>query len=147
MKKLTLLFALLASISSAFAGSAASEINCISKSGKTKFYSVSQDMDTRLEEATLSIEGKEFAFKEGRILYAYEDGVITVNAYNEQQNTEVRFWSIPSSVQTKSNTSSQIQVAFDAKILGTDPRKYETSVYGPEWTSIIEVRCTLNYEI
>jgi hypothetical protein len=142
---IALTFALLAS-ANAFAGSSYSEIKCTSASGRSSISSYSDDFSPALTEATFTVDGKKTEFSQGRIVYAYTDGVISVSAHNDQNYTNVTLWSVPASVRVLRNLGHQVQVEFNAKVIGTDPRTFDGMSYGDD-TKVIGMKCTLKYEI
>src|SRR5688572_22013811 len=134
MKNILSILVLL-SASTSFAGSGPSTIDCVSSSGRTKLTASSDDCNSELSSMHFEIDGKTLLYPNGHILYAYEDGVITIVAegHHLEWGTELNLWTIPSSMKVIRNSGHEVKARFRARVGATDPRKFGSTQYGQEW--------------
>lgn len=131
-------------------GSGTAYLKGRSASGRTIFTAELQDITSKLEKATLSVDGKKLAFTssdQAFTIFDPEHGVFTVYITGETDeeftnSRFIEFWAIPQTFKVIKSSRDKQKYEFKARLEATEPRK-EKNLRTPQ----VELTCTLEYRI
>ncbi|MFN5135868.1 MAG: hypothetical protein ACK5DG_11180 [Chitinophagaceae bacterium] len=131
------------------AGSSTAYLTCKSESGRTLFSAEIGDKDGFVEKAELIVDNEKLSFTDennSSIIFDPKNGVYTIfieeKVKKENKYQFIKFWAIPKTFKTIINTNTKEKYEFRALFYATEPRKNKSLQ-----TPVIEVICTLEYEI
>jgi len=134
-------------------GEPVATLTCKSETGRTLF-SAELPSCSYLEKAELTIDGSKLGFTnqdKANIIFDPENKVFTIYLESHSSDSKtykfLKFWALPSSfkkISSEKSSGSQFHdiYEFHARLYGTEPRK----ISEPN-TKVIELICTLNYEL
>lgn len=150
MRTFTLLLSIFLIASSFNYGSGTAYLTCKSESGRTLFKAEIEDIESTLQGAELTIDGKKLVFTDNdnsHCIFDAQCGVYTIFIESDPKKgfshyKFLKFWTIPSTFKTIINTNTHQQYEFRAKLYASEPRKDKELQ-----TPTIEVVCSLEYKI